>query len=97
MSASQQEVPAIFGQRIKRERERRGWNVRDLRTKCGVSINSISRTERGHDVMLSNAIAITAALGLSLSVLLDERECGRCDGEPPAGFICMACGQGGAA
>ena len=97
MSASRQEIPAIFGQQIKRERERRGWNIRDLSAKSGTSINSISRAERGHDLMLSNAIAITAALGLSLSVLLDDRECARCDGEPPAWFICVACGQGGAA
>ena len=95
MTPRQQKIPAIFGQRLKRERERRGWNMRDLHVKSGASINSISRAERGHELTLSTAIAIAEALGLSLGVLLDEKECARCDGEPSAGFICMACGQGG--
>jgi transcriptional regulator with XRE-family HTH domain len=97
MTASQQGVPAAFGHRLKRERERRGWSMRDLSARSGTTVNSISRAEHGGDVNLSTAIAMAAALGLSLGVLLDEKECARCDGKPPAGFICMACGQGGRA
>jgi transcriptional regulator with XRE-family HTH domain len=97
VTARQQKVPAVFGQRLKRERERRGWSMRNLSTRSGTTINSISRAERGGDVNLSTAIAMATALGLPLGVLLGEKECARCDGKPPAGFICMACGQGGGA
>ena len=95
MTATQQEVPAIFGQRIKRERKRRGWNMRDLRARSGVSINTISRAERGGDPVLSNAIALATALGLSLDILLTEPACTRCDDRPPEGFTCDTCDRKG--
>ncbi len=97
MTATQQEVPALFGQRIKRARKRRGWNMRNLEAKSGVSINTISRTEHGGDLTFSNAVALAGALGLSLDGLLAESVCTRCDGSPPAGFTCTACGREGTA
>ena len=97
MTAGQHQVPAIFGQRIRHERQRRGWNMRTLSAKTGgVSINTISRAERGSDLTLSNAIAIAAALGLSLDSLLAEPVCAQCDDRPPEGFTCTACGREGA-
>ena len=94
MTAGQHQVPAIFGQRIKHERQRRGWNMRTLGAKTGgVSINTISRAERGSDLTLSNAIAIAAALGLSLDAPLAEPACAQCDDRPPEGFTCTACGR----
>ena len=96
MTAGQHEVPAIFGQRIRHERQRRGWNMRTLSAKTGgVSINTISRAERGADVTLSNAIAMAAALGLELDNLLTEPACTQCDDRPPEGFTCTACGREG--
>ncbi len=74
MTAGQHQVPAIFGQRIRHERQRRGWNMRKLEARSGVSINTISRAERGGDLTLSNAIAMAAALGASLDILLTESE-----------------------
>lgn len=97
MTKSLQEISAVFGQQLKRARERRGWSIRDLCDKSGVSINTISRSERGYDVMLSNAVAMAAALGMPLSVLLDESACPGCNGTPPGGFICSACGREGTA
>lgn len=96
MTAGQHGVPAIFGQRVKRERERHRWSMRDLQAKSGVSQNTLSRAERGHDLNLGNAIMIAEALGLSLGTLLTESACTRCDDSPPAGFICGRCGRGGA-
>ena len=94
MTAGQHQVPAIFGQRIRHERQRHGWNMRTLSAKTGgVSINTISRAERGSDLTLSNAIAIAAALGLSLDSLLAEPVCAQCDDRPPEGFTCTACGR----
>jgi transcriptional regulator with XRE-family HTH domain len=97
MSKSLQEVPAAFGRRIKREREQRGWSLRDLGAECGMNASTILRIEGGSDAALSNAVAIAAGLGLPLSVLLTEPECARCDDRPPAGFICAACRREGAA
>lgn len=96
MTAGQHQVPAIFGQRIKQERKRRSWNMRKLEARSGVSINTISRAEHGHDVTLSNAIALTAAPGLTLDGLLTESVCAQCDDDPPAGFACTACRREGA-
>ena len=94
MTAGQHQVPAIFGQRIRHERQRRGWNMRTLSAKTGcVSINTISRAERGSDLTLSNAIAIAAAFGLPLDTLLAEPACAQCDDRPPEGFTCTACGR----
>jgi len=90
-------VPAVFGRRIKRERERRNWTLRDLGATSGVNASTILRVEAGHDLALSNTIAIVTALGLSLDTLLAEAACARCDGMPPTGFICSACGRESAA
>jgi hypothetical protein len=55
------------------------------------------RAEAGQDMALSNAVRLAAVYGVSMDVLLAEPACGTCDGAPPAGFICSACGAGGAA
>ena len=96
MTARSNSVPAVFGQRIKRERERRDWGMRELAGKARVSYSTIQRLEKGRDVALSGALAVTAALGLSLAEVFAETVCVQCDGKPPAGFICAACGRGGA-
>jgi transcriptional regulator with XRE-family HTH domain len=94
MTARQQSVPPWFGKRIQRERERRGWSVRELARKSGVAASTPLRIEAGQDSSLSSAIAVSSALGLSLDVLLAEPGCGVCDGSPPGGFICSECGRG---
>ena len=96
MTARQQKVPAIFGRRVRCERKRHGWSMRELSIKADVSIATVHGAENGKDPALSSAIALAAALGLSLGTLLAEPECARCDGKPPAGFICSACGREGA-
>ena len=96
MTARQHQVPAIFGQRIRHERNDRLEHADPQRQNRRVSINTISRAERGGDLTLSNAIAIAAALGLSLDTLLAEPACAQCDDRPPAGFMCTACGREGA-
>jgi transcriptional regulator with XRE-family HTH domain len=93
MTARQQSVPPWFGQRIKRERERRGWSQRELARKAGISQATPIRVEAGQDLALSSAIALSSALGLSLDALLAEPVCGVCDGEPPEGFICTGCSR----
>lgn len=98
MTPRQHGVPVIFGQRIKRERERRGWSLRDLAGKCGHAAPSTPlRAEQGHDLWLSSALAIAAAFGLPLGEMLAEPECAHCDGKPPTGWICPKCRREGAA
>ena len=95
MTARQHEVPAIFGRRLIRERESRGWSMRETGAKTGLSASTVMRAEVGQDCALSTAIALAAAYGLSIGDLLAEGPCDRCDGKPPAGFICGECGRGG--
>lgn len=90
-------VPPWFGQRVRRERERRGLTLEALGGKCCLDAATIMRTEKGQDPAFSTAIALSAGLGLSLDALLTPMPCGTCDGMPPAGFICSECGRGGAA
>lgn len=94
MTARQQEVPAIFGRRLIRERESRGWSLREAGVKVGVSAPTVMRAEVGQDCALSTALALAAAYGRTISDLLAEGPCDRCDGQPPAGFICGECGRG---
>jgi transcriptional regulator with XRE-family HTH domain len=95
MTARQFSVPPVFGRRLRRERSRRGWSMRDLAARCGegFSPNTVQRAEDGRDITLSGAIVLAAALGTSLDALLATGECEVCDGMPPAGFICSECGR----
>ena len=96
MTARQKSIPPVFGRRIQRLREARHWSLRDAAEKCGfAAASTIMRAEQGSDVALSSAIAIAAMYGVPLSVLLAESACETCDGMPPDGFICAACGAGG--
>lgn len=97
MTERQQSVPAAFGRRLARERDRRGWSLREAADKCGLSPSTIDRAEDGRDLALSNAIALAAVYGVSMNALLAESTCETCDGTPPAGFICAACKQEGVA
>ena len=95
MSGRQHSVPPVFGRRLQRERENRHWTMRDVSKKSGLWPSTIMRAEKGSDVSLSNAVALAALYGTSLDALLAEMVCETCDGMPPAGFICSACGRGG--
>jgi ribosome-binding protein aMBF1 (putative translation factor) len=83
-----------FGRRVTRERDHRGWSMRELARKADVSVSTVQRAERATgDLYLSLAACICAALGVPLSQMVADAECDTCDGMPPAGFICEACGQ----
>ena len=95
MSGRQHAIPSVFGRRLQRERENRHWTMRVTAEKCGLWPSTIMRAEKGSDVALSNAVALAALYGLSLDALLAGTPCETCDGLPPAGFICSACGREG--
>ena len=89
------EIPPWFGHRLKRERERRSWTLRDVSGKSGVATATVLRMENGNDASLSTVVAVTSALGLSIDALTAETECAACDGAPPEGFICSECRREG--
>ena len=84
---------AVFGARVRRERQRRGWPLRELSAKSGVTINSLSLVERDlGGIGLNSAARIADALGLPLGDLLKPPSCATCYDAPPPGFTCNACG-----
>jgi transcriptional regulator with XRE-family HTH domain len=95
VTGSRHDVPAVFGRRLRSERESRGLTLRQFGTKAGVNATTVLRAEHGSDVALSIAVALAEALGLPLAALLAELKCARCGEMPPAGFICSACGREG--
>ncbi len=87
-------VVARFGRRIVAERRRRGWTRADLAGKTGLSVTVLGNLEHARQgCTLDSAAAIAAALGISLDGL--DGPCGRCAGQPPAGYACQACGAAG--
>jgi len=88
------QVPPQVGRRLRREREQRGWSLRQTAARSGVAAATVIRLERGHDGTLTSLIALTGVLGLSLDGLVAEVSCATCDGTPPAGFACGECGRG---
>src|SRR2546426_12785828 len=60
-----------LGERIKRLRERRGWNQRELARRAQVDHAWIYRLENGerHNISLDAAKRLATALGVSLDVL----------------------------
>lgn len=48
---------------VQEKRRRLGFSLRDAAQQAGVSFNSISRFERGEDIMLSNAVKLLAWVG----------------------------------
>lgn len=72
---TEQEVPNV-GQRIRSIREERGWSLRALAERCGLSINAISLIERGENSPTVSSLHLLAtALGVSITDFFeDERE-----------------------
>jgi|SRR5215831_7794349 transcriptional regulator with XRE-family HTH domain len=70
-----------LGDRIKRLRERRDWNQRELARRAQVDHAWIYRLENGerHNISLEAAKRLATALGVSLDVLagMHEEELGR--------------------
>lgn len=94
VTARQQSVPPVFGRRLQRERSARQWTLREAAGKCGLNASTIMRVEAGSDAEFSSAIILARLYGRSMDALLAASACETCDGMPPEGFICAACGAG---
>lgn len=94
---SQNRAAELFGRRLRAERDRRGWTVRETARQAGiVSFSTVSRAESGFDIYLSSAVALAGAVDIALADMVAEVKCGTCMDDPPAGFTCRTCGADGA-
>lgn len=87
-------------------RKRRGWTMEHLAKEVrangyeitGVNLNNYeSRAgRRPGSLSVDLLVALARAFGMSAGELIDAAsgDCGRCGGDPPAGFICANCGAG---
>lgn len=64
-----QEIPANVGARLRNFRERNGWSLRMLSERCGLSINAISRIERGEN---SPTVSSLQRLAVALSIPITD-------------------------
>lgn len=66
--------PSVFGIRMRRLREDRGWNQKELAERSGVDHGWINRLERGkgHNVSLDVARKIARVLGVSVDYLAGD-------------------------
>lgn len=58
---------------VSEKRAQRGWTLRDLSERSGVSPATIMRFEKGADATLSNVESICGALGMHLGDLTEVR------------------------
>jgi transcriptional regulator with XRE-family HTH domain len=63
------ENKTTVGNRLRALRERKGWSLRQLSEKCGLSINAISRIERGEN---SPTITSLSRLAEALSIPITD-------------------------
>lgn len=57
---------------------------------------AVSKMERGtRRIDVDDLVALAAAFGMRPEHLLTPWKCERCNGEPPDGFACRACGAEG--
>ena len=70
------------GRRVKAARIRKGYNRQtDLARKTGISQQSISRIERGHNVRIDIFLPLMQTLDITLDYLIGSGKCGP-DAEP---------------
>lgn len=71
---TEQPAPNV-GQRIRSMREQRGWSLRALAERCGLSINAISLIERGENSPTVSSLHLLAtALDVSISDFFEDEQ-----------------------
>lgn len=63
------------GIRLRTFRERQGWSLRALSDRCGLSINAISRIERGENSpTVSSLTRLSSALNIQITDFFNDRD-----------------------
>jgi transcriptional regulator with XRE-family HTH domain len=88
------EARAGFARRVRAERVRRRWSIREASLKSGVSTMTVNRAERGDDLRMGSVLAIAGALEMTMADLFEGPDCKYCGDAPPARFPCPECGRG---
>lgn len=75
LSSKEDDLNARIGQKVKAEREKRGWSLTDLAENSGVSRAMIHKIERGESSPTATLLArLSGAFDMSMSQLLAETE-----------------------
>jgi transcriptional regulator with XRE-family HTH domain len=75
MSTIEDSISASISQRLRRERQTRGWSLAELAVRSGVSRAMISKVERGDASPTASVLGrLSGAFGLTLSTLLARAE-----------------------
>lgn len=74
---------------LRRIRIERGWKLRDVAARLGVSAGTVSRYETG-ERRVRMVREVARQLGVTTGYL--TRDCPRCSYQPPAGYQCLRCG-----
>lgn len=85
-------TPSTLGARVRVLRETRGWTLRELERRAGVSNARISQLETGRnpDVGVVLAMKIATAFGVSVNYLLGDFRGGYSDGLAKAEEIALS-------
>jgi transcriptional regulator with XRE-family HTH domain len=68
----------VIGLRFAAERKKRGWTIRELARRAGLSVGAVHRVEAGETASLATYVQLARALGLDLDpVLVDPRQAAR--------------------
>lgn len=71
MSSKEDSLNARIGQKVRQERERRGWSLTDLAENSGVSRAMINKVERGESSPTATLLArLSGAFDMSMSQLI---------------------------
>jgi transcriptional regulator with XRE-family HTH domain len=89
---------AMVMRHVRRMRKRRGWSAEhlaELVTATGEPIHrsTLAGMEIGKTkhVSVDQLVAFATVFGVPIETFL-QRLCESCDGQPPTGFRCLACG-----
>lgn len=68
------EVLESLGRTVRRSRESLGLSRPKYAARCGLSVSTIKKVERGDDLRIDTLIRVAAGLDLSLIELIDEAD-----------------------
>lgn len=98
MTAKEQALEALdtahLGGRLRAIRQERGFSLRDLADRLGISVSAVSQIERGVlQPSVNRLLAIVSALGVPLARVFDESGRDRASGASASGYVLARSGD----